>query len=264
MKPKENFVTWAWNTRLFTRASMTVYCTRKSLLICNIVLHVERSTDIRWNKDKRIETDDVLRHPADVEGWKHFDYDFPDFACDPRNMHLGFASDEFNPFSQMIGTSQPSVTPTLRRHAQSRLLELECYVAANGQIPMTTTPGTEKPIFPHIIRLSQSELAKQRRESIDRVNFFRQTHVRDGTFVSQATEDAHIVSKLVAASNARTPVPAYLEDSQPLSRDEICKTVLDRRPKYLKDLGWGPKLKAHKTTSASSSTTSCPQSTVEL
>ncbi|KAA0041852.1 zinc finger protein ZPR1-like protein [Cucumis melo var. makuwa] len=54
------------------------------------------------------------------------------------------------------------------------------------------------------------------------------------------------------------------EGSQPLSRDEICETILGRRPGYSKDLGWGPKSKARKTTNASSSTTLCPQSTVEL
>ncbi|KAA0046352.1 zinc finger protein ZPR1-like protein [Cucumis melo var. makuwa] len=55
-----------------------------------------------------------------------------------------------------------------------------------------------------------------------------------------------------------------LEDNQLLSGDEICETVLGRRPDYSKDLGWGPKPKACKTTSVSSSTTSCPQSTIEL
>ncbi|KAL4026636.1 hypothetical protein IC575_015072 [Cucumis melo] len=133
----ENFVTWAWDTRLFTRASMTVYCIGKSLLICNIVLHVARlgtrliiiegkkilhkvlrhfpfvprlqrlfvsqegSADMRWHRGKRVEIDDVLRHSADVEGWKNFDSEFPDFAFDPRNVCLGLASDGFNPFGQM-------------------------------------------------------------------------------------------------------------------------------------------------------------------
>ncbi|KAA0042997.1 hypothetical protein E6C27_scaffold75G00710 [Cucumis melo var. makuwa] len=39
------------------------------------------SANRRWHRDKRVETDDVLRHPADPEGWKHFD--------------------GFNPFGQM-------------------------------------------------------------------------------------------------------------------------------------------------------------------
>ncbi|TYK06352.1 CACTA en-spm transposon protein [Cucumis melo var. makuwa] len=45
--------------------------------------------------------------------------------------------------------------------------------------------------------------------------------------------------------------------TQPLPENEICHTVLGRRPGYSKDLGWEPKPKARKTASASSSTTSC-------
>ncbi|KAA0026297.1 serine/threonine-protein kinase [Cucumis melo var. makuwa] len=88
------------------------------------------------------------------------------------------------------------------------------------------------------------ELDEQRGESVDRVKLFRQTHIQDGAFVSQAVEDAH--------------------GTQSLSGDKICKTVLGRRSGYSKDLGWGPKPKAHKTTNTSSSTISCPQSTVQL
>ncbi|KAL0540109.1 hypothetical protein IC582_024338 [Cucumis melo] len=61
----------------------------------------EGSADMRWHRDKRVETNDVLRHPTDAEGWKHFDSEFPDFASDPRNVHLGLASYGFNPFGQM-------------------------------------------------------------------------------------------------------------------------------------------------------------------
>ncbi|KAA0052201.1 CACTA en-spm transposon protein [Cucumis melo var. makuwa] len=38
----------------------------------------------------------------------------------------------------------------------------------------------------------QHELAEQRDESVDRMGLFKQTYVRDGTFLSQATEDAHV------------------------------------------------------------------------
>ncbi|KAA0058928.1 CACTA en-spm transposon protein [Cucumis melo var. makuwa] len=54
-----------------------------------------------------------------------------------------------------------------------------------------------------------------------------------------------------------------LEGSQPLSGNEICDQVVRKRPGYSKDLGWGSKPKARKTTSASSSTTSCSQSATE-
>ncbi|KAA0033050.1 CACTA en-spm transposon protein [Cucumis melo var. makuwa] len=52
-------------------------------------------------------------------------------------------------------TSQPSATSTPKRRVQSRLLELERYVAANGQILMTIVLGAKKPISPHAICFSQ-------------------------------------------------------------------------------------------------------------
>ncbi|KAA0068110.1 CACTA en-spm transposon protein [Cucumis melo var. makuwa] len=54
---------------------------------------------MRWHRG--VETDDVLRHPADAEEWKHFDSEFSNFASDPRNVCLGLALNEFNPFGQM-------------------------------------------------------------------------------------------------------------------------------------------------------------------
>ncbi|KAA0047465.1 zinc finger protein ZPR1-like protein [Cucumis melo var. makuwa] len=41
-----------------------------------------------------------------------------------------------------------------------------------------------------------------------------------------------------------------LEGNQPLSGDEICDQVLGKQPGYSKGLGWGPKPKVRKTTSA--------------
>ncbi|KAA0061249.1 CACTA en-spm transposon protein [Cucumis melo var. makuwa] len=61
----------------------------------------EGSADMNWHRDKRVETDDVLRHPANAEGLKHFDYEFPDFASDPQNVRLGLASYGFNPFGRI-------------------------------------------------------------------------------------------------------------------------------------------------------------------
>ncbi|TYK10968.1 CACTA en-spm transposon protein [Cucumis melo var. makuwa] len=77
----------------------------------------------------------------------------------------------------------------------------------------------------------QYELAERKRELVDLVELFRKTHVRAGMFVSQTAEDVH--------------------GSQPLSQDEICDQVLGRRLGYSKGLGWGPKLKARRTTSVS-------------
>ncbi|KAA0033296.1 CACTA en-spm transposon protein [Cucumis melo var. makuwa] len=100
----------------------------------------------------------------------------------------------------------------------------------------------------------QYELAERRGQPVDRVELFRETRVRAGTFVSQAAEDAH--NQILELQSQPTP-----EGSQPLSEDEICDQVLGRRPDYSKGLGWGPKPKARRTASASSSSTSCSQST---
>ncbi|XP_050937508.1 uncharacterized protein LOC127148224 [Cucumis melo] len=101
----------------------------------------------------------------------------------------------------------------------------------------------------------QHELTEQRRESVDYLELFRETHVRSEMFVLQAAENAHIKQMLELQSQ---PI---LEGSQPLSEDEICDQVLGRRLGYSKGLNWGPKSKARKMTSASSSPTSCSQST---
>ncbi|KAA0051306.1 CACTA en-spm transposon protein [Cucumis melo var. makuwa] len=100
----------------------------------------------------------------------------------------------------------------------------------------------------------QYELAERKGESVDRVELFQETHVRAGTFVSQATEDAH--NQMLELQSQPTP-----KGSQPLSEDEICDQVLGRRPGYSKGLGWGPKPKARRTASESCSSTSCSQST---
>ncbi|XP_062119373.1 uncharacterized protein LOC133833132 [Humulus lupulus] len=59
------------------------------------------SSDMRWHKEERVDTEGVLRHPADAEVWKDFDRQYPDFAKESRNVRLGFATDGFNPFGDL-------------------------------------------------------------------------------------------------------------------------------------------------------------------
>ncbi|TYK20926.1 CACTA en-spm transposon protein [Cucumis melo var. makuwa] len=219
-------------------------------------------------------------------------------------MFLKFAKDLDNPaggsslVNENSGESNDTYCSTIcdftsGRRGHFRLLELERYVHVNGMILMSINSGVEKLILLHVVRfhqtidvcvqkkfpvrclkwmdvgqehienffvldsndqpmnsngsksfLEQHELAEQIGKLVDHVELFRKTPIRDGTFVLEAAENAH--------------------GSQPLSRDKICEIVLGRRPGYSKGLGWGLKSKAYKTTSASSATTSCLQSTVEL
>ncbi|GKC36549.1 transposon protein, CACTA, En/Spm sub-class, partial [Tanacetum coccineum] len=58
-------------------------------------------SDMRWHKEKRVRNDNIARHPADTEAWKHLDKIDPPFARDPRNIRLGLATDGFNPFGNL-------------------------------------------------------------------------------------------------------------------------------------------------------------------
>ncbi|XP_060202678.1 uncharacterized protein LOC132631095 [Lycium barbarum] len=58
------------------------------------------STDMRWHSVD-CHKDGLLRHPRDAEAWKFFDFTFPEFSQDPRNVRLALASDGFNPFGHM-------------------------------------------------------------------------------------------------------------------------------------------------------------------
>ena len=57
--------------------------------------------DMRWHKEKQINEDGVLRHPADYEVWKDMDTQFPWFSQDPINVRLGLATYGLNPFGTM-------------------------------------------------------------------------------------------------------------------------------------------------------------------
>lgn len=59
------------------------------------------AADMRWHKEKRLDTEGVMTHPADSIAWKDFDEKYPWFADDARNVRMGLASDGFNPFGNM-------------------------------------------------------------------------------------------------------------------------------------------------------------------
>ncbi|KAA0067201.1 uncharacterized protein E6C27_scaffold418G00030 [Cucumis melo var. makuwa] len=74
---------------------------RRMAGVASVNLGSKNIVNSTYPKDKRVETNYALRHPANAEGWKHFDCEFSDFASNPWNMCLGLASDGFNPFGHM-------------------------------------------------------------------------------------------------------------------------------------------------------------------
>ncbi|TYK23209.1 CACTA en-spm transposon protein [Cucumis melo var. makuwa] len=143
-------------------------------------------------------------------------------------MFLEFAKDQDNPAggsssmgNSLASTSQPFVTLTPKRRVQSRLLELERYVHANGRILMSIPPGADKSISPHAVCFNR-----------------------------------------IKCWNSSPNLPQRVL-SHSLRTRYVRQCWVDDRG-YSKGLSWGPKLKAHKTANASSVTTSCSQSMVEL
>jgi hypothetical protein len=54
---------------------------------------------MRWHKEGIRENDRVMRLPSDGEAWKVLDGFDADFASNARNVHLGLATYDFDPFS---------------------------------------------------------------------------------------------------------------------------------------------------------------------
>ncbi|XP_025616786.1 uncharacterized protein [Arachis hypogaea] len=55
---------------------------------------------LRWHDEQRLK-DGCIRHPSDGQAWKNFDSRYPNFSKELRNLRLGLASDDFNPFQTM-------------------------------------------------------------------------------------------------------------------------------------------------------------------
>jgi len=59
--------------------------------------------NLKWHAVGRI-NDGLLRHPTDSPQWKTIDNLFPEFGAKPRNLRLGLASDDMNPFGNLTTT----------------------------------------------------------------------------------------------------------------------------------------------------------------
>ncbi|TYK27695.1 CACTA en-spm transposon protein [Cucumis melo var. makuwa] len=137
-----------------------------------------------------------------ADGHRHFKkYSNPELACaNPPNALVGRDEDWHFLYDHYISRAFQEQSRTNK--------------AARQKQPYNHSSGSKS------FLQRQYELAERKGKSIDHVELFRETHVRAGTFVSQAADDTH--------------------GSQPLSDDEIFDQVLGRRPGYSKGLGWDP------------------------
>jgi hypothetical protein len=68
----------------------------KRLFLCE-----EKVQQMRWHKKgiRDSEDADIMSHPADDEAWHTLDHFDPEFARDPRSVHLSLLIDGFQPYS---------------------------------------------------------------------------------------------------------------------------------------------------------------------
>jgi len=66
--------------------------------------------DLTWHVDER-NCDGMLRHPADSSQWKKINHLYPEYKKEPRNLRLGLATNEMNPFGSL--RNQHSLWPIL-------------------------------------------------------------------------------------------------------------------------------------------------------
>jgi hypothetical protein len=64
-----------------------------------LFLSKSTATHMTWHKDGVHETKGVMMHPSGSDAWKALDSFDEDFAKDPRNVHIGLATNGFTPFS---------------------------------------------------------------------------------------------------------------------------------------------------------------------
>ncbi|XP_021724321.1 uncharacterized protein LOC110691691 [Chenopodium quinoa] len=101
---------------------------------------------MRWHDEER-KKDELLRHPADGEAWKEFDQKYPEFANETRNVHLGLASDGFNPFRTM--STQHSTWPVvlINYNLPPWLCMKPEFLMLSLLIPGPTSPGNDIDVF---------------------------------------------------------------------------------------------------------------------
>ena len=69
-----------------------------------VFLNKEIARDMRWHKERRVDSENTMRHQADSIAWKEFDKTHSSLAKDPRSVRLGLSTNGFNPYGNMNNT----------------------------------------------------------------------------------------------------------------------------------------------------------------
>jgi hypothetical protein len=69
------------------------------LRLQRLCLSQKTAKHMRWHKEGIRNNTGCMSHPSNGTAWKALDHYDPSFARDPRNVHVGLATDGFTPFN---------------------------------------------------------------------------------------------------------------------------------------------------------------------
>ncbi|XP_027157024.1 uncharacterized protein LOC113758302 [Coffea eugenioides] len=104
------------------------------------------ASQMRWHEEKRTK-DGCMRHPADSPAWQTFDHLHPEFAKDCRNVRLGLASDEFNPFNNMSSTHSTWPVVLIPYNLPPWMCMKQPYFMLSLLIPGPSSPGNNIDVY---------------------------------------------------------------------------------------------------------------------
>ncbi|KAM6572621.1 hypothetical protein CsatA_016701 [Cannabis sativa] len=103
--------------------------------------------DMRWHKEKHVNVEGEMKHPADTEQWKDFDKQYPWFAQDARNVRLGLATKGFNPFKNTNSSYKFWPVTLVPYNLPPTKCMDESFFMTTLLIPGPESPGREIDVF---------------------------------------------------------------------------------------------------------------------
>lgn len=101
---------------------------------------------MRWHAKGRT-NDGVLRHPVDSEAWEALEEVYPSFDLEPRNVRLGLASDDFNPFNTMSIARGTWFVILIPYNLPPWMCTKQAYFMLSLLIPGRKSPGNDIDVY---------------------------------------------------------------------------------------------------------------------
>jgi hypothetical protein len=102
---------------------------------------------MRWHKEGIRNNTGCMSHPSDGTAWKALDHYDPSFASDPRNVHVGLATDGFTPFNSNAAPYSCWPVITIPYNLPPSLCMKDEYVFLTLLIPGPDNPGKRLNMF---------------------------------------------------------------------------------------------------------------------